>query len=96
MKKLFSKADLLYLTAPILTVLLCLLVQITKRQTLAIVNMFVTACGYETVTFIIKFYVPYRFRAFDLVNRGGQGAARLSGGYPRAGVGQHRAGGMRK
>ena len=67
MKKLFSKADLLYLTAPILTVLLCLLVQITKSQTLAIVNMFVTACGYETVTFIIKFYVPYRFRAFDLV-----------------------------
>ena len=30
-------------------------------------NMFITAAGYETATFIIKFYSPYRFRAFDLV-----------------------------
>ena len=67
MKKLFSKLDFLYLVPPVLTLLMCFLVYITKSQGLAVVNMFITAAGYETATFIIKFYSPYRFRAFDLV-----------------------------
>ena len=42
MKKLFSKLDFLYLVPPVLTLLMCFLVYITKSQGLAVVNMFIT------------------------------------------------------
>lgn len=67
MKKLFSKLDFLYLLPCLSAFILCMLVYITKNQTLAVINMFVTVAGYETVILIIKFYSPYGFRAFDLV-----------------------------
>ena len=67
MKKMFSKLDFLYLIPAIVSAILCLLVYITKSQTLAVANMFVTAAGYETVIMIVKFYSPYRFFAFDLL-----------------------------
>ncbi len=67
MRKHLSKIDFLYLLPFIITLILCVLVQMTSSTTLAVVNMFVTAAGYETVIFIVKFFSPYRFAAFDLL-----------------------------